>query len=60
MLTEAFPDMMRSLLRTMLNALLSLDAVTGAEYSQPCRVAWRNVPLPYPGYPRRHHRPGHP
>jgi len=34
LLTEASPDMMRSLLQTMLNALLSADAgaVVGAEY----------------------------
>lgn len=37
LLTEASPDMMRSLLRTMLNALQSADAdaVVGAEYGQP-------------------------
>jgi len=34
LLTEASPDMMRSLLQTMLNALLSADAdaVVGADY----------------------------
>jgi len=46
LLTEASPDMMRSLLQTMLNALLSADAdaVAGAEYGQPTpgRVAQRN------------------
>ncbi|GAA1392837.1 hypothetical protein GCM10009599_14850 [Luteococcus peritonei] len=46
LLTEASPDMMRSLLQTMLNALLSADAdaVVGAEYGQPSpgRVAQRN------------------
>lgn len=46
LLAEASPDMMRSLLQTMLNALLSADAdaVVGAEYGQPTpgRVAQRN------------------
>ncbi|MFC6360140.1 IS256 family transposase [Luteococcus peritonei] len=46
LLTEASPDMMRSLLQTMLNALLSADAdaVAGAEYGQPTpgRLAQRN------------------
>ncbi|OYO18951.1 IS256 family transposase [Enemella dayhoffiae] len=46
LLAEASPDMMRSLLQTMLNALLSADAdaVAGAEYGQPSpgRVAQRN------------------
>lgn len=46
LLTEASPDMMRSLLQTMLNALLSADAdaVVGAEYNQPTpgRLAQRN------------------
>lgn len=46
LLTEASPDMMRSLLQTMLNALLSADAdaVVGAEYGQPTpgRLAQRN------------------
>lgn len=46
LLAEASPDMMRSLLQTMLNALLSADAdaVVGAEYGQPTpgRAAQRN------------------
>ncbi len=46
LLAESSPDMMRSLLQTMLNALLSADAdaVVGAEYGQPSpgRVAQRN------------------
>ncbi|MGD8215756.1 IS256 family transposase [Aestuariimicrobium sp. Y1814] len=46
LLTEASPDMMRSLLQTMLNALLSADAdaVVGADYGQPTpgRAAQRN------------------
>ncbi len=46
LLAEASPDMMRSLLQTMLNALLSADAdvVAGAEYGQPTpgRLAQRN------------------
>src|SRR3954463_15296702 len=50
-LTEASPDLMRSLLQTVINALLSADAdaVVGAEYGRPDpgRVAQRN------GYRRR-------
>ena len=46
LLTEASPDMMRQLLQTMINALLSADAdqVCGAEWGQqsPQRVAQRN------------------
>ena len=45
-LSEASPDMMRSLLQTMINALLSADAdaVIGAEYGRPApgRSAQRN------------------
>ncbi|MFX4287028.1 IS256 family transposase (plasmid) [Janibacter sp. G349] len=45
-LSEASPDMMRSLLQTMINALLSADAdaVIGAEYGRPTpgRSAQRN------------------
>ena len=45
-LAEASPDMMRSLLQTMINALLSADAdaVVGAEYGRPSatRTAQRN------------------
>lgn len=45
-LSEASPDLMRSLLQTMINALLSADAnaVVGAEYGRPSaeRVAQRN------------------
>ena len=45
-LTEASPDLMRQLLQTMLNALLSADAdaVVGAEYGRPSpgRTAQRN------------------
>lgn len=45
-LSEASPDLMRSLLQTMINALLSADAdaVVGAEYGQPSpgRLAQRN------------------
>ena len=45
-LAEASPDLMRSLLQTMINALLSADAdaVVGAEYGQPSpgRAAQRN------------------
>ena len=45
-LGEASPDLMRSLLQTMINALLSADAdaVVGAEYGRPSpgRVAQRN------------------
>src|SRR5690554_6682023 len=45
-LTDASPDLMRSLLQTMINALLSADAdaVVGAEWGQasPDRVAQRN------------------
>lgn len=45
-LSEASPDMMRSLLQTMINTLLSADAdaVVGAEYGRPTpgRVAQRN------------------
>ena len=45
-LTEASPDLMRSLLQTIINALLSADAdaVVGAEYGRPSpgRVAQRN------------------
>lgn len=43
---EASPDLMRSLLQTMIGALLSADAVavTGAEYGRPShdRTAQRN------------------
>ncbi|BDZ62211.1 hypothetical protein GCM10025873_20020 [Demequina sediminis] len=46
LLSDASPDMMRSLLQTMINALLSADAdaVCGAEWGQPSadRVAQRN------------------
>ena len=46
LLTDASPDMMRSLLQTMINALLSTDAdaVCGAEWGQASadRVAQRN------------------
>ena len=46
LLAEASPDMMRSLLQTMINQLLSADAdqVCGAEWGQPSagRVAQRN------------------
>ena len=46
LLADASPDMMRSLLQTMINALLSADAdaVVGAEYGQPSptRMAQRN------------------
>ena len=49
-LTDASPDLMRSLLQTMIDALLSadVDAVVGAEWGKPSadRVAQRN------GYPR--------
>ena len=45
-LLDASPDLMRSLLQTMINALLSADAdqVCGAEWGQqsPQRVAQRN------------------
>ena len=45
-LTDASPDLMRSLLQTMINALLSADAdqVVGAEWGQPTlgRTAQRN------------------
>ena len=45
-LAEASPDLMRSLLQTMINALLSADAdaVVGAEYGRPTpgRTAQRN------------------
>ena len=45
-LTDASPDLMRSLLQTMINALLSADAdaVAGAEWGKPSpdRVAQRN------------------
>lgn len=45
-LAEASPDLMRSLLQTMINALLSADAdaVVGAEYGRPTpgRIAQRN------------------
>ena len=45
-LSEASPDLMRSLLQTMINALLcaDADAVVGAEYGRPSsdRVAQRN------------------
>ena len=45
-LADASPDLMRSLLQTMINALLSADAdaVVGAEYGRPSpdRTAQRN------------------
>ena len=45
-LSDASPDLMRSLLQTMINALLSADAdqVVGAEWGQPTpgRAAQRN------------------
>ena len=45
-LAEASPDLMRSLLQTMINALLSADAdaVAGAEWGRPslARVTQRN------------------
>jgi len=45
-LAEASPDLMRNLLQTMINALLSADAdaVVGAEYGRPTleRTAQRN------------------
>ena len=45
-LTDASPDLMRSLLQTMINALLSADAdaVVGAEWGRPSpdRLAQRN------------------
>jgi transposase-like protein len=39
-LTDASPDLMRSLLQTMINALLSADAdaVVGVEYTRPSRA----------------------
>ena len=44
-LAEASPDMMRHLLQTVINALLSADAdaVAGAEYGQPTPVASPNA-----------------
>ena len=46
LLTQASPDMMRTLLQTLINALLSADAdqVCGAEWGQPSadRLAQRN------------------
>ena len=64
-LSEASPDMMRHLLQTMINTLLSADAdaVVGAEWGKPSssRTAQRNgVPPPGPGHPGRHPGRGHP
>jgi len=50
-LAEASPDLMRSLLQTMINALLSADAdaVVGAEYGRPSpsrqsSAGWHTMP----------------
>ena len=52
-LSEASPDLMRSLLQTMINALLSADAdaVVGAEYGRPspgrlAPVSYTHLTLP--------------
>lgn len=64
-LSEASPDMMRHLLQTMINTLLSADAdaVIGAEWGQaqllPHGTAQRVSP-PGPGHPGRHPGGGHP
>ena len=59
-LSQASPDLMRSLLQHVINALLSADAdtVCGAQWGQqdPQRhtpAQW--VSLPAPGYQGRHH-----
>src|SRR5699024_5754575 len=60
-LAEASPDLMRSLLQTIINELLSADAdaVVGAEYGRPSagRTAQRNgYRHRRPRHTRRHHR----
>ena len=60
-LGEASPDLMRSLLQSMINALLSADAdaVAGAKWGKPSpeRLTQRNgLPAPRPGYPGRDRR----
>ena len=62
-LAQASPDLMRQLLETFINALLSAqaDSVCGAEYGArepgPDQPAQR-VPAPRPGHPGRHHGRG--
>ena len=59
-LSQASPDLMRSLLQHVINALLSADAdtVCGAQWGQqdPQRhTQAQRVSLPAPGYQGRHH-----
>ena len=58
LLTQASPDMMRTLLQTLINALLSADAdqVCGAEWGQPSadRLAQRNGYRHRPAPGKRH------
>ena len=59
--SDASPDLMRHLLGTVINALLSAeaDAVCGAEYgyASPDRVnSPQRLPAPRPGHPGRHDR----
>ena len=64
-LSQASPDLMRSLLQHVINALLSADAdaVCGAQWGQqdPQRhTQAQRVSLPAPGHQGRHHRRGDP
>lgn len=56
-LAEAAPDLMRQLLRTMINALLSADADQVADGGPPRPRPDhepQRLPAPRPGYPHRH------
>ena len=64
-LSQASPDLLRQMVQTFAEALMSAeaDAVCGAEYGQrsPDRRNTRNgYRHPGVGHPRRQHRPGHP
>ena len=64
-LSQASPDLMRSLLQHVINALLSADAdtVCGAQWGQQDPAASRQaqwVSTPAPGHQGRHHRRGDP
>jgi hypothetical protein len=63
--SDASPDLIRQLLGTVINALLSAeaDAVCGAEYGQASPGAphpTQRLPTPRPRHPDRHHRGRHP
>lgn len=60
LLSEASPDMVRKLLRNMINALLSADAdaICGAEWASPQPTGWPSATATAtaPRHPRRHRR----